>query len=1104
MADKEYVVRLVVDAAGGRTELQNFTKEADAAAAPMKRIARAYEEVQAKTDPVFRALLTQQREVEKATLAAADAVKYYGVSQDAANKQIQKTTDYYSNLTNKAREVASAQTFVGKALNGVSGQLVAMAAGAGPVGVALASFGPGGVAAAVGLAAVENAISAASKSAHKFAGDMLKFRDSAEAIELTTVELQALNDTGAKFALTEDKIASTMQRFTAQLDETRRGQGDLYAMLLRIDPALANEMALSRDTATAIDVLAKAYDKAGTSKQKLDRLIGGKQGGTIGLLFQDVGKQGGMDNVTDEFKKSGDAIDDALIKRVARLKAEIADMSQDAKRNIASIYSAEVLEREKVFTEKFLEFSRDIKNFTPGQWDKFKDGLLSLLPVVGPLANIVNGIRKLPTYKYDPSNPSGYQSSGDESAGLNIPGQPLPRTRPTAQIDRSALELEINTEKKRIEALGTAATASEKLALKQKEINLNRHDAILQGKDFDKAMDSASLEKAIQVQGQYLSLMGQAAPTIEIVAQKMRELKKSDADFTKDEIANIKRVATEAANGSGPILQQADAQKIAAQTAGLAAGEAAALSAKLQLLAQDARAGKVATEADTKAREEAIQKLREQAQAAASASVNSQIKFDRATAGLSQEDVQIAQQLRTLYGNDVPTALNSTEAAQIRVTNRIKESADAAREFGQNLLGGLIQGRSVMDSLGSASQSLITKLASKQLDKFMSGDFSSPGAEGLMSGQGALGVAAAGFSGYQSGSPVGGALGGAMAGYSIGGPAGAVVGGAVGLIGGLLGASKKKKELQRQQMEAAQQRAEQYHLDAQLAGLDTSNIEGALKAFDIQAASQRAQEMRMPYAQMAALEESLSAKRLAIIKDFNDAVLAEAKEIQEYARSLKASDLSTFTPEQKLAELQAKYDATYAAAIGGDHDASGRLTSDADAFLQFAKDFYASSENYASIFDKIYGQLSTFQGVLYKANGGVITGGVPGVDSVPVMAMPGEFFVNAEATQKNRALLEAINSGMPVRQFASGGMVGANQPVKSFGASGMSFAHENTAHFAEVGKMISRTIAAASMENNTTLRHELGAVREELARVSTTLRIEAKRPPRPGTKKEAA
>ncbi len=60
--------------------------------------------------------------------------------------------------------------------------------------------------------------------------------------------------------------------------------------------------------------------------------------------------------------------------------------------------------------------------------------------------------------------------------------------------------------------------------------------------------------------------------------------------------------------------------------------------------------------------------------------------------------------------------------------------------------------------------------------------------------------------------------------------------------------------------------------------------------------------------------------------------------------------------------------------------------------------------------------------------GGLIRGpGGPRDDQVPIMASDKEFIVNARATQANRGLLEAINSGK-VKSFADGGFIGSRKP----------------------------------------------------------------------------
>lgn len=71
---------------------------------------------------------------------------------------------------------------------------------------------------------------------------------------------------------------------------------------------------------------------------------------------------------------------------------------------------------------------------------------------------------------------------------------------------------------------------------------------------------------------------------------------------------------------------------------------------------------------------------------------------------------------------------------------------------------------------------------------------------------------------------------------------------------------------------------------------------------------------------------------------------------------------------------------------------------------------------------------------LRLATGGFVSGpGTPTSDSIPARLSDGEFVVNAAATRRHRALLEAINGGA-VPRFADGGIVGT--PLSSRGIGG--------------------------------------------------------------------
>jgi hypothetical protein len=157
--------------------------------------------------------------------------------------------------------------------------------------------------------------------------------------------------------------------------------------------------------------------------------------------------------------------------------------------------------------------------------------------------------------------------------------------------------------------------------------------------------------------------------------------------------------------------------KAAADTVGLsnAAQEKAKVVAQLT-----AAAMKDGTPITAALREE-MAKLGDKAGAAAEAlekaKIASDIKFDRASAFLSPQDLQIAQQLRGLYGNDIPAALNSSYAAEIRFNNSLRELSSLGQEVNRGFLTELGQnlrnGQTFWQAFENAGLSALNKIADK-------------------------------------------------------------------------------------------------------------------------------------------------------------------------------------------------------------------------------------------------------------------------------------------------------------------------------------------------------------------------------------------------------
>lgn len=92
--------------------------------------------------------------------------------------------------------------------------------------------------------------------------------------------------------------------------------------------------------------------------------------------------------------------------------------------------------------------------------------------------------------------------------------------------------------------------------------------------------------------------------------------------------------------------------------------------------------------------------------------VLNEIKFERATMFLSDTDVQIAQKLKGLYGNDIPSALASSEAAAMRVNAALKQVNDLGGAFVSSFVTDLSHGVKAIDALKNS----LTRLSDTLID----------------------------------------------------------------------------------------------------------------------------------------------------------------------------------------------------------------------------------------------------------------------------------------------------------------------------------------------------------------------------------------------------
>jgi hypothetical protein len=170
---------------------------------------------------------------------------------------------------------------------------------------------------------------------------------------------------------------------------------------------------------------------------------------------------------------------------------------------------------------------------------------------------------------------------------------------------------------------------------------------------------------------------------------------RSDGDDKVDSATNSLRRHTE--------QTEADAKAV-----GLGAGALAQFRAEAaETAAVQANGGK-----ETADQAAQFKKLEQEAGAAADAlekaKVASDINFGKKTAFLSDEDVQVASKLRGIYGDDVPAALNSTEAAAIKTNTALKGISSTMESSVTSGLADILDGtKSVGQGFSDMSRTII-------------------------------------------------------------------------------------------------------------------------------------------------------------------------------------------------------------------------------------------------------------------------------------------------------------------------------------------------------------------------------------------------------------
>jgi hypothetical protein len=1044
---------------------------------------KAVMNLQRRYDQEFRA----QQELAKVQKTLDGARAQGLITQQQANALMQQAIRSHNTATPAVTSHAKALTELRTAATGVASQL-------GPIGGILAGItGPAlAVVAAFELMklAFEATVSASLELSRR-AGDL---RDLSGTVGLTTTQLQALEIAGEDVGISLENIRTSTERFAASLGQIREGSGEAAKSLNDISPALLRAVQSADTVAQAFDVIVKALanmDKAQAAL--LSRQLFGRGGTGIIRLAEVIAAAGGIDQFAASLNRL-DLISGKQLKTLDDLGDAFNRNMRLAKQSLILVFAEDVLASLERFSVLLIRLRNDIAAF--GGEQGFKNFFANFIDqrVIEGLLAYMDLFRQL---------------------GLLILS--------VAQIMKSF-----------------------------KDLNPFGPEAQAAAKQMSAAWDQAG-ESATKLRNMIVSLATATADVttgMDIEFNPWKNLSKSADEV----VTKLPKVATGLKDTAG-------------------AAKDADLEFKLLLETMEA------------------------------------------TGKLTDEQVRIVERLKIRYGEDIPAALRSTEAAQIQFNNRMKEAKDLTGDFLNTFIQGLIKGESLTRSLSSAMQNLgaeIARTSTRALANQLIG--------GAAGGAGVTGAAGAGVTAASSGSLFGGIAGALGLGANVGSPlVGLAVGAGLSLLGQLFDDSKENAEeaaaLQQQQLEIQrqQQRIAQLTQDAteatavlleatagpqgefnqrlnsinqafvraaqairdlggqadettqqlvnalnrlradvfeglqreinelqgrgwvnqvadvmkrfneaaaiftdtlggiteeqvstlaqfrhlaiqniinenQLVGesfnelvaslgplgdglhefvatLDETavalnetavaardvtstvreltarqiaadfaaggirgSLEERLMLFDVQAQTQREQEIAAGGQELARLEQVLATERIAIIREFNDNVIEEQQrseqerldtirranqQIADYLNGLLTGAGSPLSPRARLLRAQAEFNQQLLLAQGGNLEALQGITTVAETLRTAAQAFYGSSRAYVDIFNSIQGQLSTLAGGGGSGvfqSGGWVTGGSPGRDSVPLLAMPGEYIVRRQVAQSNAGNLMQLNT----------------------------------------------------------------------------------------------
>lgn len=223
----------------------------------------------------------------------------------------------FRRLEDSLKPVSRTSEAVGSAFRGLGREAEGLTTRLGPVGAALRTLGPGGIAAGAAVAGVGLLTVALGRSAVETAAWASTLETARARTTLSAAALQELRYAAQQNDITTQTLDQGMQRLSRRLAEAAQGSGELTGVLQQYGIAVTDSAGRTRSTEAVLVDLAEAIKGAGSEQERLR--IAFKAFDSEGAAFVSFLSDGeaGLARLRDEARRLGVVLDDEAIAKAA-------------------------------------------------------------------------------------------------------------------------------------------------------------------------------------------------------------------------------------------------------------------------------------------------------------------------------------------------------------------------------------------------------------------------------------------------------------------------------------------------------------------------------------------------------------------------------------------------------------------------------------------------------------------------------------------------------------------------------------------------------------------------------------------------------------------